>query len=286
MIILEGVRQDVEALTFSPDGRLLLVGGSAARVQVWTAEGRRLKGILGPTGPHRAVAFLPDGLILSATGHGEIRVGPADGPTATVRHHPRAVWHHAALAAGGKAVLLCGGCSRPYMECRTVPGLELVWEHRPERYTARLCACPDGRFVVGDNDSIRLIDGATGKDVGPSASHQVGTPALAVSPDGSLLAVAANYQLEVIRLADWSSVGVARGMGRKHFTDVAFHPSGRFLMASSNNETVRIFDTSLSEVASFDWEVGRVRRVAFSPDGMRAAAAGQSGDVVVWDFDL
>jgi hypothetical protein len=49
---------------------------------------------------------------------------------------------------------------------------------------------------------------------------------------------------------------------------------------------VRVFDTSLKEAASFEWEVGPARCVAFSPDGMRAAAAGKTGRVVLWDFDL
>lgn len=66
---------------------------------------------------------------------------------------------------------------------------------------------------------------------------------------------------------------------------MAFHPSGRWLLASSNDQTVRVYDGSLKEAATFDWEVGPVRRVAFSPDGMRAAAAGKTGRVALWDFD-
>jgi hypothetical protein len=37
---------------------------------------------------------------------------------------------------------------------------------------------------------------------------------------------------------------------------------------------------------AFNWEIGRLRSVAFSPDGMLAAAGGDRGKIVVWDVDL
>jgi hypothetical protein len=37
---------------------------------------------------------------------------------------------------------------------------------------------------------------------------------------------------------------------------------------------------------AFDWDMGRLRSVAFSPDGMLAAAGNDKGKIVVWDVDL
>jgi hypothetical protein len=39
-------------------------------------------------------------------------------------------------------------------------------------------------------------------------------------------------------------------------------------------------------VQVFDWDVGRLRSTAFSPDGMLAAAGGDAGKIVLWDVDL
>jgi WD40 repeat protein len=80
---------------------------------------------------------------------------------------------------------------------------------------------------------------------------------------------------------------VAGNRRTKHFTDLAFHTSGKFLAATSNDQTVKLFDTMTWEVArTFTWDIGRMRSVAFSPDGTLAAAGGDTGQVVVWDVDV
>ncbi len=78
-----------------------------------------------------------------------------------------------------------------------------------------------------------------------------------------------------------------RNDNRKEFTSIAFHSSGRFLAATSNDATVKLYDTTTWEVArTFTWDIGRMRSIAFSPDGTLAAAGSDKGKVVVWDVDL
>jgi WD40 repeat protein len=73
----------------------------------------------------------------------------------------------------------------------------------------------------------------------------------------------------------------------KYFQAAAFAPDGRLLAAGRNDGTLRFYETaSWRECAALDGSVGPVLDVAFAPDGMRAAAAGRKGKIVVWDIDF
>jgi WD40 repeat protein len=112
--------------------------------------------------------------------------------------------------------------------------------------------------------------------------------AVAVSPDGRWLVGRSRQAVWVWGGSDWT--GKPRKLAtdtRKGVSAVAFHPSGRCLAVTSLDETVKLYDTATWQLAkTFTWQVGRLRSVAFSHDGTRAAVGSDTGKVVVWDVDL
>ena len=105
--------------------------------------------------------------------------------------------------------------------------------------------------------------------------------------DGSLLAYHTGDSIIIQELADCTKrIQTISNEGAKHFTALAFHPSGQWLAATSNDETVKLYDTTTWQVAkTFTWNIGRMRSIAFSPDGTLAAAGSDTGKVVIWDVD-
>lgn len=108
---------------------------------------------------------------------------------------------------------------------------------------------------------------------------------LALSPDGTSLACQTRDLIFIHPLSGSNSAAI-RNDSRKHFTGVAFHPSGKWLAVTSNDATVKFYDTETWVVAkAYTWDIGRLRSVAFSPDGTLAAAGADAGKIVVWDVD-
>jgi WD40 repeat protein len=105
--------------------------------------------------------------------------------------------------------------------------------------------------------------------------------------DGGMFAARRGSQAAVFRAEDVRAAPIVlQNESRQEITGLAFHPSGRYLAASSNDGMVKVYDTDTWTSHAFHWEVGRMRSVAFSPDGMLAAAGTDKGRIILWDFDL
>jgi WD40 repeat protein len=109
-----------------------------------------------------------------------------------------------------------------------------------------------------------------------------------VSPDGEWVAFLSTSYLVVQHATEPNRSVRFQTPNKNHLTGLAFHPSGRFLAATSNDHTVRLHDRDAdwTVTRTFDWNIGKLKAVAFSPDGNLAAAGGEKGRIVVWDVDV
>jgi WD40 repeat protein len=139
----------------------------------------------------------------------------------------------------------------------------------------------DERFVLLSADS--------GEEISRSNVLAEYSKDTTVAPDESLVACMTRVYIRIYPLREPFREPLRTIVNdvNRHFTGIAFHPSGRYLAATSNDATVKLFDTTTWEIArTFTWDIGRMRSICFNRDGTLAAAGSDTGKVIVWDVDV
>lgn len=130
--------------------------------------------------------------------------------------------------------------------------------------------CPGGLSVR------RWADGA---EVARYPSTVVVDHRLVALPDGRVVGTRAGG----LRVWDTTGTPSRVPVGRTAVRDIAAHPDGRLLAAATAEQVVLLRTDPWEVIAEVRPGVGRLTAVAFSPDGLLLAAAGQKGQVAVWD---
>jgi WD40 repeat protein len=283
-------RSVVYALAFSPDGGILASGSRDGMVIVRDAFGAA-QPLFNP-GPKpaaiHALACLPGGAIVVGHERGWDQYRPAAGGWQLFG--ASSVTPTAALAALDADTLAIGAGER----LQASAGIFELFDLRSERRREPFFREPNGVRAVAVCPARMIVAWATGhKEIKvwdvrrqtplrfPAART---SPAIALSPDGSLLAAAQDYAARIIDLGSKQDRAVLKGH-KGIVSAVAFSPDGSTIATGSWDKTVRLWDAASGrERAVFQWPIGKVFSLAYAPDGLRLAAGGDQS-VVVWDID-
>jgi WD40 repeat protein len=283
---LGGHRTYAHAVAFTPDGRLLASAGgdlylrdpAAGRVAVARQEGGK---------PTTGLVMTPNGRLMITAGR---RLGGAN----TAMAGDVKFWDMAGAVAAVEA-----GTSQP-RRSRSAPiesaaaelGEAALAEHLQPRklgaWTIAINPAGDVLAVGTDNGGILLWDVATAR-VRERLETKAAVRSLAFSDDGRLLAAAEASRVQVWDMRNFASTAVLKGH-QKQVRSVAFARggagNGAAVVSGSQDGTVRVWDVAgARERTVYSWPLGAVGAVAVAPDGMTAAAGGEEGDIVMWDWD-
>lgn len=279
----------VYSVAFSPNGALLATGSGDHLARIWSATtGRPIGAPMPHQGNVRFVGFSAGGSsVLTASDDRTVRSWaiqqPTDGSAELI--HPPSVVSLAAAREGG--VILCGSSN----------GTVGVWDMRSakllrgvgaETTPLALAIRPDGRtFLTGGWDcQVRTWETATGRPVGKPLPHPDHVRAVAVRPDGKLVAVGCEDKATDIYLWDLETSELVRQVAghRRKIAALAFNPDGKVLASASWDKSARLWDVATGRPLCEPLpHQDLVQSLVFSPDGRQLYTGGDDYNVRTWE---
>lgn len=249
---------EVNSSAFSPDGKVLAVGGADGAIQLWTMPGHTLLDTVKVHPGGCVIAFSPDGKQLAS-------LGREDG-----------------------TIQLWDSTARPVKPIRRLKGFVREW--------TRIVFTPDGKTLIAgsDDNTIHLwaLENGTGAHQADRSIPMKASGPLALSPDGSTLAICgAGADASRVRLWDIRSprpkplqVSLPPVGGLAQC--VAFSPNGRMLVTGT--AALILWDASAGrklnrKLKTLTEHEGVVFCAGFSPNGKVLASGGVDGVIRLWD---
>jgi WD40 repeat protein/serine/threonine protein kinase len=142
----------------------------------------------------------------------------------------------------------------------------------------------------GEEPVIRLWDRSTGEPRGVLIGHVRHVEALALSPDGRLLASVGSdrmvrlWELPSASEQPASSVRVLSAH-EDRLTSIAFSPDGKLVATGSLDRTARVWSVESDECRQVVQHLDGIQSIAFSADGRQLLVGDRGGTLRLWPVD-
>ncbi|MHC1769466.1 MAG: protein kinase [Verrucomicrobiia bacterium] len=299
-LVLGSLPSAIFSLEASSDRRFLAASSELGAVKVWDLSTRQAVDLAPAGGLNGVLAFSPDAHFLLFTDQSRDRLGtigvwdtrtrerlaPIVDPryVASMGFSPDGRWFAfgVGLPDGSRRLLV-----RDFAAQRPVRELVGQTEIVDHRQGLAFVFTPDGQQIVASETDGRIVrwNFMAGSEPDYFNAHKDGVTAMAISPDGRVLATGAGSSEAVIRLWEASTFRQL-GILTNHLgwiSDLKFSPDGQTLASSSGDQTIRLWDpATMAEKGVLRRHKQEVWRICFSADGRKLFSGTRDGTIYGW----
>ncbi|HKR59134.1 MAG TPA: WD40 repeat domain-containing protein [Pyrinomonadaceae bacterium] len=310
LVVQTGHDNAVNGIAFSPDAKLMATAGGERTIKLWdVATATELRSLVGHHDAVFAVAFSPNGkMIASGSYDGTVKmwdVATGD-ELRSLDAHAMGVYA-VAFSPDGKTIASGGAEDSRYEELHAIKLWDstsgaLLRSVERESEVRSLSFSPNGKMIVSDESGSNAIvwwDTNTGKKARELRSSLAELDAVALSPDGKLIAAGRGAQKielydavtgSLLRSLEAPMEGERKGRcdpegGTSTSLVIAFSPDSRLLLSGACDYTTKIWSVETGGLKySLGGHRGAVISVAFSPDGKSIASGSLDQTIMLWDI--
>lgn len=282
--------EPIPSTTFSPDGSLLVAGGSSGDIYSWKVPDGELSGRLQA---HQAqitvVKFSPDGQVLaSGSSDGMIKLWRLEHHQClmALRGDPISV---RSLTFSPDGLILASGGGDGCVHLWNAQTGEKLHRFEENQHSAWICSIafsPDGQTLASGSidQTVQFWHIEQQQHWYEFDIHGNSVLSVTFSPDGQLLAVGCSdgniclWDIQKRQLVSTLSGHTAA------VTSVAFAPNNKTLASGSADKTIRLWNLDSGEcIHSFQGHTAFVHAISFSPDGQQLASGSEDATVQIWN---
>ncbi|OUL36678.1 hypothetical protein BV372_06145 [Nostoc sp. T09] len=270
---LQGHSQQVNAVTFSSDGKIIASTSDDGTIKFWSYNGKLINTITDTKNRFTSLYFSPDSQFIAAASTEKsiklYNINLANCPQArSLGLHKQSLPSQAEISA------INGKC---YPLIKSFTGHNDI--------VSNVVFSPDGKTLVSvsRDKTIKLwrIDGSLIKTWN---AHNGWVNTVSFSPDGQVIASGGEDNLvKLWQIADGKLLQTMTGH-KERVTCVKFSPDGQIIASASGDKTIKFWNRQGKILQTIEGNTNQINSISFSPDGQLIAAGDADAMLKIWNI--